>query len=65
MTRLMLILSLLFGFISQTPQTIYLQPFNGFSKAEAENFRSDLEIHFSDIMDRPFEIDIGNKNSGR
>lgn len=54
----MLILSLLSGFISQTPQTICLQPYNGFSKAETEVVRSELVVHFSEIMDRPFEIEI-------
>lgn len=55
MLLIFLILSLL---LNRAPQIIYLQPYNGFTHSEAVDVKDSLEVHFSEIMDRPFEIRI-------
>lgn len=53
----MVILSLLSGLLNPT-QVIYLQPYNDFTYNESVNVKDSLEVHFAEIMDRPFEIRI-------
>lgn len=57
MMRLMIILNLMLSLLNPT-QIIYLQPYNSFTQAEARAVKSELDVRFEEIMDRPFEIRI-------